>query len=149
MGRAEGIADCTAEEAAAWMFEYCGRERMREHLHEGHPSRLEKRKKNPRANEKFFSTVKRMGRMSLMLKNREFVIKQMWRRNENGSMSVAFESVDDVIDYGGKVSLVRGVTCGFLNATNVDSIGGVPQCKLEFMQYMDGAGFIPVTIIHR
>ena len=24
----EGTADCTAEEAAAWYFEYCSRERM-------------------------------------------------------------------------------------------------------------------------
>ena len=28
LGRAVATADCTAEEAAAWYFEYCSRERM-------------------------------------------------------------------------------------------------------------------------
>ena len=39
LGRAEGVADCSAEEAAAWFFEYCSRERLT--VHRDDDARLE------------------------------------------------------------------------------------------------------------
>ena len=41
LGRAEVTADCTAEEAAAWYFEFCSRERMNIDKESGNIARLE------------------------------------------------------------------------------------------------------------
>ena len=126
---------------------------MRTHREEGHPARLEIRKQKRKVNEKYFAVVKNFGgKLSLMVSAREFQVRQIWRRNENGSMSVAFWPNQDVVDYSGSrfaSRLVRGTSCGIFTATNIDGIGGVPQCKLEFMQYMDAGGFIPVSLINR
>lgn len=77
LGKAEGVVDCTAEEAAAWYFEYCGRERLYIDKSEGNPARLEIKQKEKRVNEKQFAAVKNM---PFPLRKREFVFKHIWRR---------------------------------------------------------------------
>lgn len=59
IGRAEGTADCTAEEAAAWVFEYCSRTRTAESKGES-LKRLELRTPEKQANEKYFADIKLM-----------------------------------------------------------------------------------------
>jgi hypothetical protein len=57
-GRAECTSDCSAEEAVAWFFEYCSRERMVMSQDERNPARLEIRKwGEERTNEKCFAMV--------------------------------------------------------------------------------------------
>ncbi|GMI25113.1 hypothetical protein TrCOL_g11460, partial [Triparma columacea] len=77
-GRAKCITDCSAEEAAAWFFEYCSRERMVMSQEEGAPARLEMRKGGKgRVNEKLFATVKKL---PFPLHKREFVLRFVWQR---------------------------------------------------------------------
>ena len=59
LGQAECIADCTAEEAAAWYFEFCSRERMEIDRNAGNPARLEIRKGEERQNEKLVASVRK------------------------------------------------------------------------------------------
>lgn len=79
LGKAEAEADCTAEEACAWYFEYSSNERWTLDREDGNPARLEIRKGGYRVNEKHYATVKKM---PFPLSNREFVGKQIWRNNQ-------------------------------------------------------------------
>ena len=58
-GRAESFADCTAEQAAAWFFEVCSRERMEIDKKEGNPGRLETRSREKILNGKLTAGVKK------------------------------------------------------------------------------------------
>jgi len=86
LGRAETTADCTAEEACAWFFEFCSNERRRRGFQAGDLARLEIRRqeKESRVNEKTFALVTKMPRP---LKNTEFVFKNILKRNEDGSVA--------------------------------------------------------------
>ena len=96
LGKASGVADCTAEEAAAWFFEYCSRERTTKA--KGELARLEIREGTERANEKKFATVKKF---PFPISNREFVQRLIWRRNNTDCVTVAVQSIDKKVDYGG------------------------------------------------
>ena len=50
-GKVTGVVDCSAEEAAAWVMDYCSNDRMRISREEGNPARLELREKR-RENER-------------------------------------------------------------------------------------------------
>jgi hypothetical protein len=146
LGRAEGVAACTAEEAAAWYFEFCSRQRVASSRREGNQARLEIRSKGQRFNQKVFATVKIM---PLMLKNREFVFTNVLKRNAN-SFSVASWPVEDKIDYGGGMGkLVKATSKAIFTATNLKPIGEIPQSKLELLQYIDAGGYIPVSLINK
>jgi hypothetical protein len=101
-GRAECLADCSAEEAAAWFFEYCSRERMALSREEGNPARLEIRKwGEERVNEKLFATVKKL---PYPLHKREFVMRYVLQKGrQNDTMSVAFVPAKEQVDYGGNL----------------------------------------------
>ena len=111
VGKAEGTADCTAEEAAAWFFDYCSRERTSLDRESGNPARLELLflDEEMRSNEKVFANIKAM---PFPLNKREFVVKNIWKRNEDGTITVASCPYDvKNVDYGtGIGKLVRGET---------------------------------------
>ena len=148
-GRAECVADCSAEEAAAWFFEYCSRERTVMSREEGDPARLEMRKGgNGRVNEKLFATVKKL---RFPLQKREFVMRYVWQKvQHDNTMSVAFVPAEEKVDYGGNLGkLVKATTTGLLTATNIKDSYGVLQCKLTFTQFMDAGGHIPVNVVNK
>jgi hypothetical protein len=89
------VVDSSAEEVAAWLMDYCNNERMRVSREKGNLARLMLRKK-ARVNDVTVATVKKM---PIYLTNREFVTRMMWK-SEDGKVWIAFESVDDVVDYG-------------------------------------------------
>jgi hypothetical protein len=147
LGRAYGKADCTAEEAAAWYFEYCGRERNTLGFQAGDLARLEVRKGVQRRNEKLIASVKKF---PLLLNNREFVFRNLWKKNENDSISVGSWPSNDEIDYGGEIkNVVRAEGRGLLIATNISKEGGIAQCKLHFKQHLDAGGFIPLKLVEK
>ena len=149
LGRAKGTADCSAEEAAAWYFEFCSRERMATSREEGNPARLEIRKGEGKINEKLVATVKKM---PFPLNKRQFVNRSIWRRKSEKTMAIAVVSVDDKVDYGGGISyrkLVRGQTKAIFTATNVESKGEIPQCKIELLQYLDAGVHLPAQIVNK
>lgn len=82
-GKAVGVVDSSAEEVAAWAFTFCSNESMRVHHEEGHPARLELREL-ARENESTIATVKRFPGL---LRNREFVVRQVWRTEERKVLS--------------------------------------------------------------
>jgi hypothetical protein len=57
LGKSECIADCTAEEACAWFFEYCSNERKAFDREDGHHARLELGA--TKVNEKRFAALRR------------------------------------------------------------------------------------------
>jgi hypothetical protein len=147
LGKAQGVADCSAEEAAAYYFEYCSRDRNAISRDAGNPARLEIKEGEEMINEKAFATVKTM---PLLLHNREFVFKHVWKRNQDGSIIVACCSVDKDVDYGGNVGeLVRGITKALFIASNIKSTGDMQQCKIQLLQFADAGGHIPVTLINK
>ena len=150
VGRAQGVADCSAEEAAAWFFEYCSRERITQSRVEGHPARLEIRKVEGETNEKFFATVKKL---PFPLAWRESTFKHIWKKNTDGSISVGILGVEGAVDYGGRLGrVVRASIDGIFTATNTKQNkreGSVPQCKIHLIQRIDAGGLIPQTIVTR
>jgi hypothetical protein len=147
LGKAWGVADCSAEEAAAYYFEYCSRDRNAISRDEGNPARLEIIEGEGRISEKAFATVKTM---PLMLHKREFVFKNVWKKNNDDSITVACCSIDKDVDYVGNVGkLVRGITKALFIASNIKSTGDMPQCKIQLLQYADAGGYIPVTLINK
>ncbi|GMI31066.1 hypothetical protein TrCOL_g1062 [Triparma columacea] len=99
LGKARGVADCTAEEAAAWYFEYCGRERKRNALVSGELARIEIRQAHGKVNKKIFATVKNM---PSPLRNREFVVRStIFSNKEENCVQVFVTPVKHIVDYGG------------------------------------------------
>ena len=88
--------------------------------------------------------------MPKLLNNRDFVIKFVWRKEENGSYTVAGISVDGNPDYGENTrKLVRGTSKLLITATNIKSIGSIPQCKIRILQYFDLGGHVPTSVLDK
>ena len=147
-GKAEGIADCTAEEVAAWFFDYCSNERMRIIYEEGELGMLEIKGNNQERlmNEKIFGTIRRV---PFPLTRREFVMKYIFRA-EDDSVTVGIWPADDVVDYGRNMGkTVRGAIKGLFTAKNISkeiSIGN--QCKVTHYMKADAGGFLPAALMN-
>jgi hypothetical protein len=146
-GRAVGYADCTAEEASAWYFEGCSRERLERNWKNKSPMFEVIRLKGNKVNEKTFAAK---FYLPIPFKDREAVFKQMWHKNGN-VMSVAIWSVEEFVDWGdwgrGNLErLVRANTMGLLTVTNLANAGGVPQCRIQLTLYFDAGGHIPLWL---
>ena len=98
----------------------------------------------PLPNENKIATIKKM---PFPLYNREFVSRQIWRRNGR-RLEVITHAVDDIVDYGDKMSKVRGRSISLCFVTNLPSIGVVKQCKFEYFQWLDAGGRIPISLIN-
>ncbi|GMI45735.1 hypothetical protein TrCOL_g13458, partial [Triparma columacea] len=146
LAKASGVADCSAEEAAAWFFEYCSRERTTKGFATGELARLEIREGTERTNEKKFATVKQF---PFLITNREFVQRLIWRRNNTDCVTVAVWSIDKKVDYGGLGKLVRGATKAIFTITNIQEINGFPQCKIELMQHVDAGDHLPGKFVEK
>jgi hypothetical protein len=147
LGRAHCEADCTAEEAAAWYFEFCSRERMAIHREQGNLARLEIQTYKGKPNEKVIATVKKFPKF---ISNREFVNKLILVKNVQENISVAVWPLKDEVDYGGSAgTFVRGTTQAIFIATNIENVGRVPQCKIELLQHADAAGHLPKSLVDK
>ena len=148
LGRAKCIADCTAEVAAAWYFEYCSRERQNTGQASGDLARIQIRQAEGKANEKVFATVKTM---PFPLKNREFVgISTIFTNPDTKCLQVFVMPDNQVVDYGGTFkSLVRGKVFAIFTARNIVSLGEVAQCKISLKQSVDAGGFVPRKVVDR
>ncbi|GMH47290.1 hypothetical protein TL16_g00027 [Triparma laevis f. inornata] len=141
-GMGIGVVDCSAEEMAAWMMDYCSNERMRISKEEGNPARLELRNK-ARLNEATFASVKKM---PIFLNNRELVYRMIWK-SEEGKVLVAIESVDDDVDYGTTLRKVRGLTRCLCQIENLPDIYEVKQCRVTLVQQVDAGRSIPAWVV--
>ena len=142
-GKAVGVVDSSAEKVAAWMVDYCSRERMQESHERGSP-RLELRDLR-RENESSVATIEPF---PLFTSDREFVFRQVWKSDE-GKVSIAIESIDKLVDYGrSKSRRVRGSVRAFWLMENLSLSQGsrdnVAKCKITFVQQVDVAGVIPM-----
>ena len=144
-GRAEGIIDCSAEDVAAWLSDYCSNERVRRSCEKGDPARLVL-ENNAAANEITGASVKAM---PFPLKDREFVVKMIWKSIEAG-VNIAFESVDTavVVDYGTSFNTVRARSRGFYRIENLPDRGQVKQCRCTLYQNIDAGGIVPTRVMN-
>ena len=143
-GRAEGVMDCSAEKAAAYFFDYCSRQRMRKSQEKMDPARLVV-EGNAALNEATVATVKVM---PFLLKDREFVVKMIWKADEAG-ITVAFESVDLDVDYGVSLRTFRGFTRALYRIENLQGRGQVMQCRCTIYLKVDAGGVIPTSLMNR
>ncbi|GMI16546.1 hypothetical protein TrLO_g10802 [Triparma laevis f. longispina] len=143
-GKSIGVIDCSAEEAAAWMMDYCSNERMRVLKEEGDPARLEL-KELARVNERTFGTIKKF---PFLMDNREFVARLIWK-SEEGKVTLVMESVDAEVDYGDKLRKTKGTIAAFYLIENLPDREGVKQCKMTFVQNLDLGGGIPMWAINK
>lgn len=143
-GKAIGVVNCSAEEVAAWVFDYCSNERMRINAKEGNPSRFELMDKK-KINEATFATVKAF---PFFLENREFVFRQLWK-SEEGKVFIALESVDDEVDYGVRLRKTRATTRGMYQIENVPDRKGLKRCQVTLAQQMDLRGYFPMRVINQ
>ena len=147
LGRAEGVVDCTAEEATAWLFNFCGRERKAVDRDEGNPARFEmiKAMGDERENEKVFVNIKTMR----PARARIFVTRFVWKRNEeDGSLSLGLWPSQEPVDSAKLNHMVRGATKALINITNIKGIGDVPQCEVKIVQFINAGGFIPERLVN-
>ncbi|GMH91106.1 hypothetical protein TL16_g11959 [Triparma laevis f. inornata] len=140
-GKAVCVVDCSAEEVAAWVMDICCNESMMISKEEGDPAKLELRER-ARANERTFATVKKM---PFFLHNREFVFRIIWK-SEEGKVLVAFESIDDEVDYGTKLKKIRGFLKGLWHIKDLPVRGGAKQCRLTYINKMAPGGSIPTWV---
>ncbi|GMH97290.1 hypothetical protein TrVE_jg4030 [Triparma verrucosa] len=112
MGKAETTVNCSMEEAAAWAFDFCSKERMRISREEGNPARcVWKKGEGNRENETTVATVK--SSPSRIIDSREFVVRQFWMVKEK-KIWIVFIDADDEVDY-------KTVNKKFLSSTKVPS----------------------------
>ncbi|GMH67615.1 hypothetical protein TL16_g04726 [Triparma laevis f. inornata] len=143
-GKSVGIVDCSAEEVAAWVMDYCNNERVRISKEEGNPARLELRAK-ARVNEFTAATVKKM---SFFLDNREFVARMIWK-SEEGKVLIAYESIDGEVDYGVKLKKTRALTRGLWQIEDLPVRGGAKQCRVTLVLQFDAGGVIPTWVVDK
>ena len=118
---------------------------MRTHYEEGHPARVELRDL-VRANESTMATVKKFPGF---LRNREFVFRQVFKA-EKGKVFIAFESVNDEVDYGTKLRKVRALTRGFYCVEEIaEDHGGAHQSRVTLIQQVDFCGSIPTWVVNK
>ncbi|GMH79050.1 hypothetical protein TrLO_g7737 [Triparma laevis f. longispina] len=143
-GKAVGVVDCAAKEVAAWAMDFCSNEKMRISKEEGNPARFELVEK-ARENERTFASVRAM---PFPLHSREFIFRMIWK-SEEGKVFVAFESVEEDVDYRAKLNSVRGFTRGMWVIEDLPTSPTSRQCRVTFVLQLAAAGFVPTWAVDR
>ena len=142
-GKAVSVIDTSVEEATAWLFDICSRERMR--------LNMEDNAKLPRiiARSNKGVNVKVMAGLKLMpfgFQLREFLVHMAWFKLGHEKIAAIVQSIDDNFDYGMGMATrtVRGSTTAFqvLEATGTNS------CSIVLYQKVDLGGNIPVGLVN-
>ena len=152
VGEAEGIVDCSAEEAAAWFYCHSLKEGVVKGKNESNLAHFElfNGGGNRTANEKTFCTVKRL---PLMLSSRKFITKHAWRvdgRNDSATVLCwPATDYDTKSVTGDEVSraVTGAVRCSFI-AKNIES-RGVKQCRVTYRQCLDARGHFPTSVANK
>jgi len=136
LGKAEGLADCAAEEACAWYFEYCSNERNREGeatidanveacaayefqkdssakfagMKERRYKDLRVRKLNDHS--QLYLNVRKLGITGLS--DREWRMKCLWKREEDGTVTTVYE---DTLDLNENIPIGAGNVVGSVTTT--------------------------------
>ncbi|GMH86762.1 hypothetical protein TL16_g10646 [Triparma laevis f. inornata] len=143
-GKGITVVDCSAEEVAAWVMDYCSNERTRISTEEGNPARLELTEK-ARANEIAVATVKKL---PFFVDNREFVVRLVWKSKTN-KVLVAFESIKDEVDYGITLKKARGLSRGLWLLEDLPARDGAKQCRVTHVVQLDFGGFSPTWVVDK
>ena len=140
LGKASCTIDASALETLAFIFDFCGRERMRINVKEqGDPARLVL--KHHTKHDMVIANLKKMPRP---LHTREFVNRGICAQEMNGDLVFAFAPTDDTVDYGMKSNAVRGLSRVFMRFTPVSA----SQCEVRLYQYLDAGGHVPSAIVN-
>jgi len=146
-GKATTTIDTSAENALAWIWDYCSNERR---------IAVKKLHKNPREiikqiapNQQIGSSIKAM---PWPLRARQFVSEFTWTKQDDDTYVYAFrppttDKFDDnrLVDVGNHKAnkLVRGESKGFCTLTNV----GNQKCELTWVQHINMNGNIPAKVM--
>jgi hypothetical protein len=140
-GKAVADVDTCAEEAAAWIFDTCSRNRMRINAEENYGL--------PRiiVNSDGVSTCDSatLKAAPFPLRTREYVIRMSWLRQGSSSILVFFNSINSNVDYGVSTRrVVRGSTIGYqmFESTGNDS------CSTALYQRLDFGGDVPLWVVN-
>ena len=99
------IIDAGPEEVCAYLYDYCSYDQLRINKEEANPVRLVVTNDG---RQQLVATVKRVQWPS---NNREFVTQMFWWKDDSdGSHYVGVVSVDEDVDYGISMKMVRGNT---------------------------------------
>jgi hypothetical protein len=140
LGKARTIVDCSALTAAKWMFAYGSRCRMMISAEEGNPARLVVEERTP-----YDVVVATIKTFPFPLSSREFVARQLCVAEEGSSdIIMVATSVDDTVDYGMNIRVVRGSTRACFRFSPINDT----QCSVTLFQYFDTRGLIPVFIVN-
>ena len=158
-GKATTTIDTSAENALAWIWDYCSNERL---------DAVNKLHKNPRevikhvaSNHNVFSTIKAL---PWPLNARQFIYENIWTKESNlrNGPRAAFKTDDDkyvyawrppttdkfdnrLVDIGKHKAkaLVQGESLGFVILKNV----GNYKCDLTYVQHADAKGNLPAKVM--
>ena len=101
--RGTDIIDAGPEEVCAYIYDFCSRDRLRFSRELGHPARL------IITNDGRQQLVASVKRVRWPFNNREFVTQMFWwKDNIDGSHYVGVVSIEEDIDYGNSMKMVRG-----------------------------------------
>ena len=148
-GKATTTIDTSAENALAWMWDYCSNERL---------DAVKKLHKNPREiiinfspNHNMISSIKAL---PWPLSDRQFVSENTWTKQDDDTYVYAFrppttDKFDDnrLVDVGNHKAnkLVRGESKGFCTLTNV----GNQKCELTWVSHINMNGNIPAKLMDK
>ena len=138
-GKAEAEIDTSAEDAAAWIYDYCSRDRMRINFEEGNLPRIVTMLG---ANAQITGTVKHA---SWPLRNRTFVTKMEWIKLTDSQVAIFVIPVDDIVDYGVSTSnCVKATSVAYclLDKALENS------CRITYYHKVDFRGVVPVSFIN-
>ena len=144
-GRVEGIVDCEAVEVAAWFYDFNSREAIRT-MEEYGRDVVRVVVDNSKPGE---TTVAMVKLFPFFLRNREIVLRNIFKVESNGSVIIAIESVDANVDYGASFKTLRGFSRALWRIENLPDRSQVKQCQVTLYQYFDAGGSIPMWLVNR
>mmetsp|Transcript_18700 Transcript_18700/g.38909 ORF Transcript_18700/g.38909 Transcript_18700/m.38909 type:complete len:1880 (-) Transcript_18700:55-5694(-) len=149
LGHAEGVIDCTPEEALAWYFHFCSQKRSRKDRENGNVRFEVSEWEKKRGNEKLFACIRKM---PFLVSNRDFVQRFIWKKTSEGNFCVGVWSVEKEEvnnDYGGFMGkLIRGQAKAIITLSSTAKRGEIHQCKMDALQYFNLKGFVPSSFVY-
>jgi hypothetical protein len=80
-------------------------------------------------------------------RDRIFVTRFVWKKNEDESVSLGLWPSQESVGGGKLKHLVKGSTKTLVSLRNIEGISGVPQSKIEYLQFISAGGFIPERVV--
>ena len=141
-GKGTTISDTSPEEAAAWAYAYCSRERMRINFEKGNTPRVI----IPGQSASSRVVVATVKPAPFPLWPREGVFFMQWMKSRDGSIVVCLASSDDVIDYGVTRSHFVRASTEVMWEFSKDRQG---ICTAVHYSKIDPGGWIPIWLVNK